>query len=287
VRALQINGQAAAFITSDGLQLDVSVFRADCARGVVLFLPCMLGDVRAGMYCVPIDELARRNYSLVMFNPRGHGRSPGVFSPEGCASDLLEFIGSYFAAVSGPERVYAVGHSGGATWLLSAAARQACFEKLFLVAPVLDTREAMFYMYERGTSGSFADLMRNPDGTNEALDAVMSDTRWLDLEYWTAQHLKSMLNYATKGYRGIFFESVGQFLENIFFPGCNVKRQLADFRDKVRLFVSAEDDWVPVNRTIQQAHEQSIKLTIVPGAKDHMLFGCWESIWTAVMGELQ
>jgi pimeloyl-ACP methyl ester carboxylesterase len=95
-----------------------------------------IGDIR-GVYAPLADRLAAHGFRVVLLDPRGQGQSDasfGTYSAQDTAEDVLALIGH--AAVGG--RAAVVGHAGGATAaLLAAAMAPAKIAALVLVSPTV------------------------------------------------------------------------------------------------------------------------------------------------------
>jgi pimeloyl-ACP methyl ester carboxylesterase len=272
--------------TNDGTQLEVVVHDADRPRGVLVFIPSSLGDASSTAYRTPLKELLSAHFSVVLFNPRGHGGSEGVLSPRQAAQDLVDWLREQSPGASRLP-VVGVGHSGGALCLLRTAIQHPVIKKLFLVAPILNTRESILYMYRTGNAEPFRQLMRNPEGDNKVLDQVLANPRWLNEEYWKENGLRQRLDYRAKGFKGITLESIGQLLENVFIPGHDVVSPLRHCGGMTEILLPMKDEWYPSAKTRRIAADIGIPVRTIEEASDHGLTNAWGAVWSHVMRALE
>jgi pimeloyl-ACP methyl ester carboxylesterase len=274
------------FVTRDGVPLQVAHYRAAEPRAALVLFPTAMGNACSGAYELPRLALLERGCSCVLYNPRGHGKSRGLWSVGSCAADFLDWLGTNAPAYGDAVPLVGVGHSMGATSLLTLAGVRQVFARFLLVAPTLDTRAALQYMYDAKTFPEFIDYLSDPGGDNAVVEAIFSDGRWLDPQYWRDQRLGDRLDFRTNGTGKIVFESLGRFLENVLFPGHNVVPQLAAVADRARIFLPGEDHWVSAERTAEIARDLGIPCTTVPHARDHMFSGGWPVVWAHLLDDL-
>jgi pimeloyl-ACP methyl ester carboxylesterase len=274
------------FVTPDGVSLQIVHYRAAAPiAGIVLF-PTALGDACSGLYEQPRRALVERGCSCILYNARGHGKSGGLWSLESCVTDLLAWLDSSAPAYGTAVPLIGVGHSMGATSLLSLAGTRQVFSRVILVAPTLDTREALTYMYDAKTFPEFVDYVRAPAGDNALVEMLFADRRWLDPEYWRNERLRDRLDFPTHGAGKTYFLSLGRFLENVLFPGHNVDQELASVGDRTHVFLPREDHWTSIERTERVTKSLQIPCTKIEAARDHMFSGGWPVVWSRILAEL-
>ncbi len=260
------------FLTSDGVQLEVLGSVPENAGACLIVWPCMGGAVQ--MYRVPVEKFAAAGVACILYNPRGHGRSGGQMEIETALSDLEEILHKHIS----PEiPLVVVAHSAGANAGLQFGARIRPPEKFVLVAPVLDSRESLFSMYQRNTIYEFIDILcaNTDDGT--VVRKVLADDQWLNAEVWESRGYRQLLDDVPARLK------VGTFLEKLFLPGHNAFEELAMFARRTRILVAPDDTWYPAATTGGLALWHSIPIETVAEAQNHFFTGAWERVWADVL----
>lgn len=271
--------------TDDGISLDVGFARSDEHGATMVFVPCTLGDACSEFYSVPVRELTDRGYSVLLYNPRGHGRSDGTIDPNTVAKDLA-FVLESLGRQSNP--VAAVGHSTGANWLIRAAWHDKLYERLYLVSPVLHTRRSLLFMYERNTIAAFVNLLARDIENNEDVYKLLERQDWLFDDPVTSSWADG-LNGPTAEELSPGVPSIANFLVNMFLPGSDMEGKLHDLSKQRKLFVLLPhtDIWFPVDKTIQICDQAGIPyFQYCADGADHMLRELWPDVWKKVLGWL-
>ncbi len=260
------------FLTGGGVQLEVLGAVPENAGACLIVWPCMGGAVQ--MYRVPVEKFTAGRCACILYNPRGHGRSGGQMEIETALSDLEEILQKH---VSPEIPLVMVAHSAGANAGLQFGARVRPPEKFVLVAPVLDSRESLFSMYQRNTISEFIDILcaNTEDGT--LVRKVLADERWLDSEVWESQGLRQLLDDVPARLK------VGTFLEKLFLPGHNAFEELAMLARRTRILVAPDDTWYPAATTGGLALWHSIPIETIAEAQNHFFTGAWEHVWADVL----
>jgi pimeloyl-ACP methyl ester carboxylesterase len=249
--------------STDGVSLDIRVYGPEAAPRVALVLPCMGGDVHS--YALGYEALAEAGYRVVAFNPRGHGASGGVWSLD----DTLADLETYFRAHGVRERpVFAVGHSGGGTTVLTMAERGWPLERIALLAPVLDTRLSARFKYEHGTARELYIAFRPRQGDASVLSEVLASDAWLDAAHWEQQGLRRRIDDATRDAERPDYRAV-TLLENIFLPGHVRRDALVAFGARAHVFLPAVASWFPNAETARVATEGRATVYTIESARDH------------------
>jgi len=263
------------FKSFDGTGIEAELYRAGHQRGCVVFWPCMGGAF--GMYRFPAGDFTERGYSVVLYNPRGHGASGGQMSIQTALKDL-----DFFIAGSGLKNVplVGIGHSAGANALLQYSSFNANLDRFFLVAPVLDSRMSLEYLYDRGNIGEFNDILAMRAGARDVIDECLGDSRWMDRAYWDEMGLRRYMDAKSGPLM------VGTFLENLFLPGHNAYGYLREKARVTDVIVAAEDHWYPLEETKRLAADYGFSLTEIKQARDHFFTRAWKHVWALILGEL-
>lgn len=274
------------FWTSDGTVIEVEVVDARKSRTCLVFFPGALASALSSLYQMPIEDFVTRGCTVIRYNPRGHGRSRGVFSAEQSSNDFLEWWRQNSSAWDKVDKVIGVGHSLGASCLLAALDTIPILKAAVLVCPILDMRLSLTSMYEHEEQKAFANLFVGPNGPEPFVDSVLADDRWLDTHYWRENDLVHRLDYAVDGPGRIHFESVGRFLEYACHPGTNFVDLYVRNRELVTIFLAKRDIWFPIDRTEEVASLQRIPVVRPEGAIDHSFAGNWPIVWQFVLDKV-
>lgn len=260
--------------------LEIVHHKAPNSRGTVVFWPCWLGDFKASFYQIPIEEFLKNNLSLVLYNPPGHGGSPGPFELKAGINGLLKFLhGNNLTS----QPLYGVSHSGGCNCLLSLMNEDAVFQKLFLFTPVLDSRRSLFHMYKIGSIKEFVFAFTGKEGENNSHLEIFKNPNWLDEKIWHSENYLKRFDYPLTNRNGAHFSSVGTFLENTLIPGHNVWHLLEKFKDRSHVFVATVDTWFPRHELVPWLQEKNVKHTLFPEGTTHFLAGYWPKCWAEVL----
>ena len=260
------------FQTPDAARIEAALSTSTLRnpKGVVVLWPCVGGDAR--MYGMPIDEFRSRGWHVLLFNPRGHGRSTGVMSVKTVSRDLRLVLAELDLD---DVPITAVGHSGGCAAWLWAPEHGIPVERFFLAAPIVDSRRSLSYMYEKRTIREFIYVAAHLSDEPERLREILSDDSWLDAGTWNAKGLRQFLDGKAGG------SQVGTLLENLFIPGVDAKPQLLKQADRAELFFPCKDTWYPHAET-EVLLDGRGKTTLMEGAEDHYFGGAWPEFWAHV-----
>ena len=259
------------FLTKNGVRLEVLGAVPEHARACLVVWPCMGGAVQ--MYRVPVEKFAAFGCACILYNPRGHGRSEGQMEMQAALSDLDEIIQAY---VSLATPLVMVGHSAGANACLKFGARYRPPKQFVLIAPVLDSRESLFSMYQRKTITEFIDILCAQTHDDTLVRRVLADEKWLEADVWKSHGYRHMLDDVPARLR------VGTFLENLFLPGHNAFEELERFAGCTHILMAEEDTWYPAATIRGLARTYGIPIEILTEAQDHFFNGAWERVWADV-----
>lgn len=260
------------YLTHAGIQLEVLCTVPENPKASMVLWPCMGGVVQ--MYRVPVDSFTAQDCACILYNPRGHGRSGGGMEIQAALSDLEEIMQAHIPSAT---PLVMVGHSAGANACLQYGSRLRQPERFVLVAPVLDSRESLFSMYQRGTIAEFIDILCAYTEDDTLVRRVLADDKWLTAEVWKANNYRHMLDAIPSRLRG------GEFLENLFIPGHNAFEELARFAGRTRIFMAEEDTWYPAATTLGLALKYGIHIETLPEAENHFFSGAWDRVWSEVL----
>ena len=229
------------------------------------------------MYRFPSEDFNARGYSVVLFNPRGHGDSGGQMSIQNAVKDL-----DYFLAHKGlaGTQLVGIGHSAGANALLQYTSFNANLTRFFLVAPVLDSRMSLEYLYEYGNIGEFNSILAMRAGTSDVIHEHLGDKRWMDRAYWEKNKLRQYMDEKS----GKIL--IGTFLENLFIPGHNAYSFLKEKAAVTDVILAAEDHWYPLEETRRLAREYGFTLTEISQARDHFFTRAWTHVWAFILEKI-
>lgn len=278
---------ANCFLAQDGTLLEVCFVNNSTTKGIVIFWPCTSGDASSKLYQIPQAELINKGYGWVLYNPRGHGKSGGDNHLYQGAQDLLFWLEKTLGNDLRALPLYGVGHSAGGAGILKTASQAAdAFDKVFVVSPIMSSRESLFYMYEQGSNNVFLEMFASRENADPALMEMLQKTEWLDPNFWAGQQLRKKFDHPLKGIRNIQFNSVGQFLENISQPGHDVYADLKRVGQYTQVFLPTEDIWFPKDKTLQAANASGAVVFQPNAAKDHFFKGAWTDVWRSVVNML-
>ncbi len=263
------------FLSFDGTKIEADVLAANKPRAGVLFWPCMGGSFQ--MYRFPREEFLRRGISVVLFNPRGHGASGGQMEISLALRDVDHLLAKN--GLTGLPFV-GIGHSAGANALLQYAADKESFLRFFLVAPVLDSRRSLEYLYAEGNIREFNDILALRAGKTDVISEHLNDSRWMDGDYWREMNLRRYMD----GKSGEL--QIGSFLENLFIPGHNAFNLLQKEASRTDILLAVEDHWYPLEETRAKAREYGISLREISQARDHFFTRAWPPVWEYIIGEI-
>lgn len=260
------------FLTGDGVRLEILGAVPENAGACLIVWPCMGGAVQ--MYRVPVETFTSRGCACILYNPRGHGRSEGEMEIQAMSRDLDEIIRMY---VPSKAPLVIVAHSAGANACLQFAARYRPPEQFILIAPVLDSRESLFSMYQRKTIAEFIDIVCTYAHNDSVVRRVLADEQWLNAGVWKSRGYRQMLDDVPARIH------LGTFLENLFLPGHNAFAELERFAGRTRIFMTDNDTWYPGATVRGLADKYGIPIETMAEAQNHFFMGAWERVWTEVL----
>ena len=252
----------------DGLRLDTILSIPDNQRACLVAAPCMGGSVH--MYRPPLERINEAGCGCILYNPRGHGASEGEMVIDDALGDLDDII-TRFVPADVP--LIMVGHSAGANMLLHFGARYRRPSRFILVAPVLDSRESLFYMYRSGTIGEFLDILASYTDDSDTMRAMLATDAWLDAETWHKRGMRAILDVLPSRMR------IGSFLENLFIPGYTAYDHFAEFSPITSVLLSRADTWYPLETTVRLAETRGAKFMYLEEARNHFFAGGWNAVW--------
>ncbi len=258
--------------TNDQVNIELIIDRCEEPKGIIVVWPCTMGDVR--MYRVPQDHFNKKGYSSILFNPRGHGNSGGLFDIRECINDLESFIYK-FNTKKLP--LISVGHSGGCGGLLDIGMRQTT-KKYFLIAPVLDSRKSLFYMYKNSSIHEFNMMLAVKSLDKNFVLSTLESDWWLDPDVWKSNKLRKKLD-------DVSGNKIGHFLEKLFIQGISGYNNLKFQKNSVELILPSEDNWYPLNSTIDFAQKHDIPIIENLG-KDHYFTKSWKNVWEHISNKI-
>lgn len=257
--------------TSDEVDIELIIEKAETPKGIVLIWPCTMGDVR--MYRTPTVEFADKGYTSILYNPRGHGNSGGQFEIEKAINDFQVFI-TEFNKTNLP--LFAVGHSGGCGGLLSIGEHLE-MQKFYLVAPVLDSRKSLFHMYGNGAVKEFNMMVAAASPDQGFVLSVLDNTKWMEPGYWLENNLEERLDAVS----GEFL--IGRFLDRLFIDGMSAYKEFEKFSNRLELLLPSEDRWYPLESTKALADKYQIPVNENLDAHDHYMTRAWKNVWQYIL----
>jgi pimeloyl-ACP methyl ester carboxylesterase len=266
--------------------LDCSLSLPDKLKGILVFCPCAFGNAQAKFYQLPESSLLSAGYGVFRYNPRSHGKSTGTYSAESAVGDLLNCLSNQFPASTGEVPVIGVGHSMGAATVLLSASTVSRFARLFLVAPVLNSRESLLYKYKNGTSSQFSELFRTTDSNNHMVQEILSTPSWTDYGTWKDQRLRERLDFPLRSESGVALVSFAEFLESFFIANMDASGQLKAIADRCLIIFPTTDEWYPPARTREFAETLHIPHREIADKTGHALRDSWPLVWETVLQSL-
>jgi pimeloyl-ACP methyl ester carboxylesterase len=256
------------FQSHSGFKLDVKISVPENPASALAVWPCMGGAVQ--MYRLPVDRFNSIGCACIQYNPRGHGRSDGEMAIEESFTDLDDILSENIP--SGIPLIM-VCHSAGANAALQFGKLYRAPRAYLMVAPVLDSRESLFYMYQRNTIREFIDILSSFSEDDSVIRKVLSDDKWLSADIWKKNNYRDILNRIHSRMQ------IGTFLENLFIPGHNAFRELAYFKDCSSILIARDDTWYPADTIRKLANENNIDVCTVEEAENHFFAGGWDRVW--------
>jgi len=265
--------KAKSFSLRNGLELEVLTAVPERPRTCVVVWPCMGGAVQ--MYRMPVERFTMAGCACVLYNPRGHGRSAGGMEIPEALADLEEVLASRIPA---DIPLIIVGHSAGANAVLQFGATFRPPQFNILVAPVLDSRESLFFMYRKKTIQEFIDILCTYiTGDDAVVRAVLSDEQWLSPDKWYQERYRDLLDQVPAR------TPIGSFLEKLFIPGHNAFQELAASSRRCLIMMAKEDSWYPAETVQRLAIDHNIQVQKVEEAVNHFFAGGWDRVWDTTM----
>jgi len=264
------------YISFDSTEIEIMYAKASSQTGCLVIWPCTGGAYQ--MYHLPVEKFLHHGISVIQFNPRGHGGSAGQMDYGKSIKDLLLFLKEHHDDTI---PLTFMGHSGGAGALLAAGSIYGKADKYILVSPVLDSRESLEYMYRLGTIMEFNNLLAEYASDRESVLKILENPQWMDTDLWQSKGYRSYLD----GLSGDML--IGTFLEHLFINGFNAYDDLINFSDRTRILIAEDDNWYPLERTVNMARENSIPVSTVSGANDHYFTEAWGNVWEIVFDDLR
>ncbi len=265
-----------SYVSKEGLNLDIVYAEAVNPIGIFLVWPCTLGDFR--MYKTPVEKSLDKNYSVVLFNPRAHGRSEGQPDYHKAYGDLLEFL-----EVINPGNipVTGIGHSGGAGALLKLGTEYLAARRFFLVAPVFDSRRSLFHMFGENTFHEFSTPLVSLSTDKQQVLNIINDRKWLDPAVFIENEIEKKLNDLSGEFK------IGSFLDRFFISGSiNADNDLINNREKCSIFLPENDNWYSQYDIRTLAEVNNIPVFSSFGAPDHFFTKSWKRVWNHVLDVL-
>lgn len=162
------------FKLENGMELDALINIPEKPRYCVVVWPCMGGAVQ--MYKMPVERFVEFGAACILYNPRGHGKSAGEMDIPNALADLKIILDRFIPAEL---PLLLIGHSAGANAVLQFGTRYRAPRSYLLVAPVLDSRESLFFMYRKKTIREFIDILCALADDDSVVRAVLADEQWL------------------------------------------------------------------------------------------------------------
>ena len=249
----------------DGTLIDFRHIERQNSRGTFLLWPCGMGDIHSQLYQNYYDIL--KKFDLILYNPRSHGASQGNYCFHQAVADVTYFI----KQITVRPPLYGVGHSAGGAGILKLA-NSFSFRKLFLFSPILNSRQALEFMYREQTQYLFTKLFCRERNYNPQLWDVLMDGKWLDYEHWNS--IKDSLED-----KALAFNSIKKSMEDIAHPGYGVHEEIKQHSDKSLLCIPEKDRWFSIEEQLQTAKRNSIAIATICNAKNHFFKRRWNNIW--------
>lgn len=262
------NLKSKSFRSRGGFELEVLTEIPENPRFCAILWPCMGGAVQ--MYRLPVDRFIAEECACIQYNPGGHGRSGGNMEIHNALADLDEILST---CISSNIPLIMIGHSAGANAVLQFGMRFRQPRYYVLAAPVLDSRESLFYMYRLGTIREFIDILCSYAKDDALIREVLSDDRWLSADRWNHKLYKELFDRVPARIL------IGTFLENLFIPGHNAFQELAAAGNRCSILLAPNDTWYPIETTKRLCVTNNIDAHTVVEAANHFFTGGWDRVW--------
>lgn len=260
---------------TDEVRLEIDAVLPFHPKCYLVVWPCSMCSCR--IYRLPADRFASSGIGVLQFNPRGHGKSEGNFSYEESFKDLKEICADLLM----PDvPVVCLGHSGGTGALLKSG-ESIGFERYWLVSPVLDSRESIYYMYENSSINEFIEIITAFAADKEGVKEIIGKSDWLDPEFWSDRKLKDYLDSLSGGI------GIGSILEAFFIPGYNSFAEFGRASDRLEIIYPLNDNWYPEKTVMHLASMHNVPVVRDLGGKDHYFTGAWQNIWNYIEKRLK
>ncbi|MCC5815822.1 MAG: alpha/beta fold hydrolase [Leptospira sp.] len=272
-----------SFQPSSKIFIETEVFPSPEPKGILVFFPCMRGNFRR--YKLPRNILLNAGYHFACLNPRGHGHSEGLFEFDTALKDAVEYI-QWLSDTYPGLQIHGLGHSGGGTVMAMLANKMDVLEQAYLCSPILDTRASLFSLYEENRIEEFISAVKDWNGENAILEEYLPNRKWLDMDFWASENLRERFNEYYKNLPSPQ-DKIGDFLENLFLPGLDIRDVFSQKPEKFHFFLPAEDVWFPKSITEDIALKNGISCSLIPSAKDHFFRDGWKSVVECIVESLE
>jgi hypothetical protein len=256
-------------------------------RLVLIIWPSSGGNARS--FRIKESELVDQKILLLRYNPTSHGNARGTYDPKLSIEHLLQYLISRDLQ-SIP--VVGIGHSGGGAAMLMIGERLH-FQKRFLLSPILDSRESLFYLYRAGHIQEFLQLLNSSPSPeiNEKLilerrsmiESILGNPNWLLAD--TFEDLFSKLSFPVANQR-IHLDNLADFLKNLFLPGFSLLNEVENVTSPIQIFLPTDDHWFPREVTWNWDGRAFVRVTEIERAKDHFFSSAWQEVWQKIRSEI-
>jgi len=274
-RCGQLAGKTQYVTAHDGVRLEITTHQAEAPKALIVLWPCGGGNAR--LYRFSYRAVLEAGYSIVLYNPRGHGNSQGGIMLEQSIHDLKRVLDLYNSAGL---PIIAVGHSVGCCGLLRYETLFSGIKRFFLLSPVLDSSVSLLYMYGKGTIDQFIGFLRPWTKHGDELNTILATRDWMDEPYWRKNSLSERLDRLSET------RKIGQFLRNNFIPGVRVYEELESCASDCTIFLPSKDDWFPIAETVEHAGRYGARVIQLPEANDHFFSGGMRPVWKLIAADL-
>jgi len=264
------------FTTSDGTFLDIKADMVPHHRAVLVVWPCMTGST--AMYRLPVKEFNSLGFSVVQYNPRGHGKSDGQFDVEQCISDLNQYLDSLKLHET---PICMLGHSAGASCVLRHGTTHKPAQKYILVSPVLDSIGSYRYLYDHSRQSEANFLISSFSSEKEYMMGILQDSTWMNCDEWNRNSYREKFDKTS----GKIL--IGTLMQKLFIEGYNTYRDLELLAEKTSIIMPVEDHWFPMDLTRSLAEKSRIRVETIEEAKDHYFTGAWKFAWRRVLDMIE
>ncbi len=264
------------FYTRDNIQLDVIIGKAKHEKKCLVVWPCVGGNTR--LYMIPVQKFMDMGYSVIQYNPRGHGNSGGQMSLRAGLDDFYYFLHKN-EFLSTP--IIGVGHSVGASALLQLNHEILKIEKLFLIEPSLDFRESILFKYKTGSQDEFIKGVSKYTNDPNEISRILNNDQWLDMDYWHQKELRKKINELCEN------SKMGNLLEESYIPGVNSKPQYIFYKDIIHTFLATQDTWYPIEQIKNISQQNNISHSTIEKAKDHYFYFAWNHVWNSILEKVK